>query len=409
MKTLTLSLLAASGMAFTTLAIAQPEFDRVEKGRYLAIVGDCAACHTASADKPFAGGVPINTPFGTLVGANITPDIATGIGAWSYDDFKRAMSEGIGHGDKRLYGAMPFTAYTKVTDADNRAIWSYLQTLTPISQQIDSNQLPFPFRIRTSLMVWNWMNFEKGEYRQDPGKSEEWNRGAYLVQGLGHCGTCHTPKNILGGDKNTHFLAGAKVENWWAPNITAENHEGIGRWSIGEIKDYLRTGVNRYDAASGPMAEEVINSSRHWKESDLQAVAVYLKSLKPGDSSQQKTPQALQTNNAQMQTGKAIYFDRCSACHTSAGKGAPGIFPQLADNPLINAAQPTSLMLVVLAGSRAVGTPARPTAPAMPAFADTMTDEQVADVLTYIRNSWGNAAPAVSASEVSRMRNSLKE
>ncbi|WPM86212.1 cytochrome c [Apirhabdus apintestini] len=132
------------------------------------------------------------------------------------------------------------------------------------------------------------MNFEKGEYRQDPGKSEEWNRGAYLVQGLGHCGTCHTPKNILGGDKNTHFLAGAKVENWWAPNITAENHEGIGRWSIGEIKDYLRTGVNRYDAASGPMAEEVINSSRHWKESDLQAVAVYLKSLKPGDSSQQK-------------------------------------------------------------------------------------------------------------------------
>ncbi|NDJ58139.1 c-type cytochrome [Enterobacteriaceae bacterium 4M9] len=406
MKKLAFSLLTLSCLAASTQALAQPEFDQVEKGRYLATVGDCAACHTANAQKPFAGGVPIKTPFGTLVGANITPDDETGIGKWTYDDFKRAMSEGIGHDGKRLYGAMPFTAYTKVTDEDNRAIWAYLQTLTPVHQQVETNLLPFPFSVRTSLIGWNWLNFDKGEYQPDATKSAEWNRGAYIVQGLGHCGTCHTPKNILGGDKNSQFLTGAEVENWWAPNITGANHDGIGRWSVQEIKDYLRNGMNRYDSASGPMAEEVKNSSQHWNESDLQAVAVYLKSLKGDDNA---PPEALKADNPQMVSGKAIYFDRCSACHTSSGKGEKNIFPQLADSALINAEEPVSLMRVVLAGSRGVDTPAHPTAPAMPSFAATMTDQQIADVLTYIRNSWGNAAPAVSTSEVEKMREKLKD
>lgn len=406
MKKLAFSLLALSCLAASAPALAQPEFDQVEKGRYLATVGDCAACHTANPDKPFAGGVAIKTPFGTLVGANITPDDATGIGQWTYDDFKRAMSEGVGHEGKRLYGAMPFTAYTKVTDEDNRAIWAYLQTLTPVRQQVETNLLPFPFNVRMSLIGWNWLNFDKGEYQPDLSKSAEWNRGAYIVQGLGHCGTCHTPKNIIGGDKNSQFLEGAEVENWWAPNITGANHDGIGRWSVQEIKDYLRNGMNRYDIASGPMAEEVKHSSQHWNEADLQAVAVYLKSLK----GEEKAPPApLKADNPQMVTGKAIYFDRCSACHTSSGKGEKNIFPQLADSPLINAHEPVSLMRVVLAGSRGVDTPAHPTAPAMPSFAATMTDEQIADVLTYIRNSWGNAAPAVSTSEVQKMREKLKE
>ncbi|WP_058911307.1 cytochrome c [Entomohabitans teleogrylli] len=400
-----LSLLALS-CAFASQALAQPEFDQVEKGRYLATVGDCAACHTADPAKPFAGGIAIKTPFGTLVGANITPDTATGIGNWTYDDFRRAMSEGIGHDGKRLYGAMPFTAYTKVTDEDNRAIWAYLQTLQPINNPVETNQLPFPFSVRTSLMVWNWMNFDKGVYQPDMTKSAEWNRGAYLVQGLGHCGTCHTPKNILGGDKNDLFLQGAEVENWWAPNITANSHEGVGRWTIQEIKDYLRTGVNRYDIASGPMAEEVKHSSHAWSDADLQAVAVYLKSL---GKTEGKGPEPLPADNPQMVTGKAIYFDRCSACHTSSGKGEKNIFPQLASSPLINAREPVSLMRVVLAGSRGVDTDSRPTAPAMPSFAATMTDQQIADVLTYIRNSWDNAAPAVSASDVQAMREKLQE
>lgn len=406
MKRLALSLLAVSCLAASAQALAQPEFDQVEKGRYLATIGDCAACHTADPDKPFAGGVALKTPFGTLVGANITPDKETGIGNWSYDDFRRTMSEGIGHGGKRLYGAMPFTAYTKVSDEDNRAIWAYLQTLTPVKQHVETNQLPFPFSVRTSLIGWNWLNFDKGEYQPDMSKSAEWNRGAYIVQGLGHCGTCHTPKNVLGGDKNDQFLQGAEVENWWAPNITAANHDGIGRWSVQDIKDYLRTGVNRYDIASGPMAEEVKNSSQHWNDDDLQAVAVYLKSLKQDN---EQPPAPLKPEEPQMVTGKAIYFDRCSACHTSSGKGVQHIFPQLADSSLINAKEPVSLMRVVLAGSRGVDTPHRPTAPAMPAFAATMTDSQIADVLTYVRNSWGNAAPAVSASDVQKMREKLKE
>lgn len=398
-----LSLLALSGLA-SFCAQAQPEFDQVEKGRYLATVGDCTACHTSDPQKPFAGGVEISTPFGKLVGANITPDSETGIGNWTYDDFKRAMSEGIGHGGKRLYGAMPFTAYTKVTDEDNRAIWAYLQTLEPIHNPVETNLLPFPFNIRTSLIGWNWLNFDKGVYKPDMSKSAEWNRGAYLVQGLGHCGTCHTPKNMIGGDKNDNFLEGTEIENWWAPNITAANHQGIGRWSEQDIKDYLRTGVNRYDIASGPMAEQVKNSSQFWKEEDLQAVAVYLKSLGVKD---ENVPQPIKGDDKQMLAGRHIYFDRCSACHGSTGKGEKNIFPQLANNALINAPEPVSLAHVVLAGSRGVDTDARPTAPAMPSFADIMTAEEIANVLTYIRNSWGNSAPAVKESDVKKMRERL--
>lgn len=398
-----LSLLALSGLA-SFCAQAQPEFDQVEKGRYLATVGDCTACHTTDPAKPFAGGVEISTPFGKLVGANITPDSETGIGNWTYDDFKRAMSEGIGHGGKRLYGAMPFTAYTKVTDEDNRAIWAYLQTLTPVHNPVETNLLPFPFSMRTSLIGWNWLNFDQGEYKPDLSKSAEWNRGAYLVQGLGHCGTCHTPKNMIGGDKNDRFLQGTEIENWWAPNITAANHEGIGRWNEQDIKDYLRTGVNRYDIASGPMAEQVKNSSQFWKEEDLQAVAVYLKSL---GVKEEKVPEPLKGDDPTMIAGRHIYFDRCSACHGSSGKGEKDIFPQLASNSLVNAPEPVSLAHVVLAGSRGVDTDARPTAPAMPSFASNMTDEEIATVLTYIRNAWGNAAPAVSASDVKKMRERL--
>lgn len=406
MKKLAFTLFGLSCLAASVQALAQPDFDQIEKGRYLAVLGDCAACHTADPAKPYAGGVAIGTPFGKLVAANITPDDDTGIGKWSYEDFKRAMTEGVGHNGKRLYGAMPYTNYTKISDDENRAIWAYLQTQTPVHQQVETNLLPFPFNVRTSLLFWNWLNFDKGEYKPDLSKSAEWNRGAYLVQGLGHCTGCHTPKNLLGGDKGSQYLEGMEMENWWAPNITGASHDGIGRWSVQEVKDYLRDGVNRYDSASGPMADVVKHSTQFWNDADLQATAVYLKSLQDKDK---QPPAALKADNPQMVTGKAIYFDRCSACHASSGAGATNIFPQLANNPLINAQQPTSLMHVVLAGSRAVDTPARPTAPAMPAFAATMTNDQVADVLTYIRNSWGNAASAVSAGDVKDIRKSLKE
>lgn len=379
-------------------------FEQIDKGRYLTTLGDCAACHTVPGGKPFAGGVTLRTPFGDLLGANITPDAETGIGRMTLEQFQKVMSEGQVPGGYHLYGAMPFTAYTKVTKQDNEAIYAYLQTLEPVRHDVETNQLPFPFSVRTSLYVWNALNFTQGEFMPNPHKSEEWNRGAYIVEGLGHCGTCHTPKNILGGDKNDQFLQGATLQDWHAPNITADPHRGIGSWSEDDIVSYLKTGANRFDTASGPMAEEIENSSQHWSDADLKAVAAY---LKDGSQKDAKAPEPISVSDPRMVAGREIYADRCSACHTPNGTGVPKLFPQLAKAPLVNADDSTSLMRVVLAGSKASGTHAAPTGPIMPSFAWNLSDADVANVLTYVRNSWGNAAPAVEDDDVKTLRTAL--
>jgi mono/diheme cytochrome c family protein len=376
----------------------------VEKGRYVAILGDCTACHTTPGGKPFAGGVVIDTPFGKLVGANITPAPGTGIGGWSFEDFAKVMSEGHSPGNKRLYGAMPYTAYTKVSREDNLALWAYLQTLEPVDQPVETNQLPFPLNQRLALVGWNWLNFDQGEYAPDPKRSAQWNRGAYLVQGLGHCGTCHTPKNVTGGDDNDRFLQGANLQEWVAPNITADSHLGVGRWTDQELFEYLKTGTNRFDIASGPMAEAVEHSLQHWKDDDIKAVVAY---LRDGNRPTVVSP-AVAADSPAMASGKALYADRCSACHTPTGEGIPGLFPRLASAPLINSADPASLIRVVLAGNRAGSTDAAPTGPAMPALGWNLSDQQVADVVTYIRNSWGNAAEAVNAGTVKDVRGQLQ-
>ncbi|MDO6406756.1 c-type cytochrome [Pantoea phytobeneficialis] len=405
MKTLTSLSLAALLATASFVAQAQPEYDQISRGSYIATLGDCTACHTTDATQPFAGGVKLQTPFGTLVGANITPDPATGIGNWNYDDFKRAMTAGIGHGGKRLYGAMPFTAYTKMSDADLRDLWAWMQTLQPIHHEVETNQLPFPFNIRSSLMVWNWINFDKGEFQPHPDKSAQWNRGAYLVEGPGHCGTCHTPKNLLGGDKGGQFLTGEVVEGWYAPNLTNSDHSGLGKWTTEDIVSYLRTGVNRFDIASGPMADAVSHSTQHWRDDDLQAVATYLKG---GDKQSEKVPQPLPASDERMQLGAQIYASKCSACHSPGGRGEQNIFPQLKDNPLLNQSDATSLIRVVAAGSRGVNTDIRPTAPAMPSFAGVLGNDQIAAVVTYIRNSWGNAAAPVDATAVQKVKDNLQ-
>lgn len=411
MKKLTSFSLGLLALAVSALAHAggNGDYSQIERGRYLATVGDCAACHTSGVQgsKPYAGGVSIETPFGLLEGANITPDPDTGIGKWTFDDFQRAMSHGIGHDGVRLYGAMPFTAYTKVTRQDNRAIWEYLQTLQPVHNTVTSNQLPFPFNIRTSLIVWNWLNFDQGAFIPDLKKSADWNRGAYIVAGLGHCGTCHTPKNLLGGDKDSQYLQGGVVEGWMAPDITVNHHAGIGKWTIDDITAYLKDGANRYDMASGPMAEEVKNSSNRWTDADLKAVAVYLKDS--GHDSGNQAPEPIKANDSSMIAGQAIYADRCSACHSPHGTGEEGLFPRLADSPLIVSNNATSLIHVVLAGSRPVDTDAAPTAPGMPSFGGNLSDADVANVLTFIRNSWGNSASAVSSGDVKDLRDKLRE
>ena len=379
-------------------------FEVIEHGRYMATAADCTACHTAKGGQPFAGGGALETPFGTLLAPNITPDVATGIGGWTDDQFVNAVRAGIGHGGIHLYPAMPYTYYTKLTREDVIAIRAYLDTVQPVRNLVRANQLPFPFNQRETMVGWNELYFTPGELKPDPGKSAEWNRGAYLVEGAEHCGLCHTPKNPLGGDENSHAMQGSVLQSWYAPNLTGSRRIGTGDWTVDDIALYLKTGRNRYDIASGPMADAVTHSTSHLTDADLRAIAVYLKGLPPDGG---VAPQPVSARDPAMQRGQTIYNNQCVACHTTEGAGIPGLFPRLSGAPLVQQAQATSLIRVVLEGSRAVATDGAPTGPAMPSFAWRLSDAEVAAVVTYIRNSWGNAASPISAGAVSGMRQAL--
>ncbi len=379
-------------------------FEQIERGAYLALVSDCQACHTEPGGPPYGGGRAIETPFGNVLAPNLTPDKQTGIGNMTDDEFVDALTKGTSRGGEHLYPAMPYTYLTKMSREDALAIRAYLDTALPVQNQVKSNQLPFPFNIRASMVAWNTLFFTPGQYKPDPSKSAEWNRGAYLVEGPMHCGMCHTPKNFLGGDETSHSLTGYSLQGWFAPDITEEGRRGLGQWSIEDIVVYLKTGHNRFSAASGPMGEEVTRSSSRLLDSDLRAVAVYLKDrAAPAESS----PTAVAAEKPAMKMGAAIFGDECAPCHTPAGKGIPSLFPDLAGSPAIQSREPTSILRVILDGTRSVGTSGAPTAPAMPGFRRLLNDDEVAAVATYIRNAWGNAAPAVSASDVKDMRQSL--
>jgi mono/diheme cytochrome c family protein len=396
--------IAALGIALTGAASAQDSqsFDRIERGRMLAVLGDCAACHTAPGGEPFAGGLALQTPFGTLVAPNITPDRDTGIGNMTNDEFLAALHDGRGQNGRRLYPAMPYPTYTKMTDDDVLAIRAYLGTVAPVSNRVIVNQLPFPFSIRLAMAFWNRLNFTPGRFQPNPQKSAEWNRGAYIVEGPAHCGTCHTPKNLLGGDKTGRPLAGAALQGWFAPNITPNARQGIGNWSKDELARYLKSGTNSWTLASGPMADAVSHSTSKMTDEDIAAIATYLKDGDTGESA--ADPVAIAANDSAMRAGAAIYKDACAACHKDAGTGEIHLFPRLAGSALVQSDDPTTLARVVLQGTRAVATSGAPTAPAMPAFDWRLDDGEVAAVLTYIRNSWGNAASAVSASAIANRR-----
>jgi mono/diheme cytochrome c family protein len=376
-------------------------FSAVQRGRYLATAADCAACHTKPGGKPFAGGVALQTPFGTLVGPNITPDLTAGIGSWTDDEFLSALREGRGHGGIRLYPAMPYPAYTKMTSEDALAIRLYLETIDPAPDKIKANQLPFPFDVRSTMIVWNAINFTPGRAAPDPSKTAQWNRGRYLVDALGHCGTCHTPKTIMGADESSAYLQGALLQDWYAPNITADPRKGIGSWSIGDIVNYLKTGTNPYTLASGGMGEEVVHSSSLMTGDDLRAIAVYLLSLEPAAG---ESPRPLNATDARMTAGQAVYKDNCAACHNDTGTGAAGLFPRLAGSPAVQSDDPTTLIHTVLFGAKAAATPGAPTGPAMPSFAWRLSDAQAASVVTYIRNALGNAASVVSPDQIRTVR-----
>jgi mono/diheme cytochrome c family protein len=391
-----------ASLMMPAVALADPDsYGEVARGKALAISGDCVACHTAPGGVPFAGGLALQTPFGPIMTPNITADTTTGIGSWSADDFAKAMHEGRRPGGVYLYPAFPYPYYTKVTRADTDAIYAYLRSLPPVVNRVNRNTLPFPFNIRLSMIGWNALFFTSGGFVAEPGRSDEFNRGAYLVEGLGHCGACHTPLNTFGANKPSQYLQGSQIDYWTAPNITNDRLAGLGKWSVDETVQYLKTGQTRGSIASGPMKDVVENSTSKMPDADLRAIAVYLKERgAEGPAARQPLP----PSDARMRIGEAIFVDTCAACHKRNGEGVVHLFPRLAGNVIATQDDPTSLIRIILTGGRGAATDATPTAPAMPSLGYRLGDEQVAAVVTYVRNSWGNAAAPVTAEMVKALR-----
>jgi mono/diheme cytochrome c family protein len=379
----------------------------VATGEYLARAGDCVACHTAPEGKLFAGGRAMPTPFGTLYTSNITPDPETGIGKWNAEQFYATMHIGRFPDGGLLYPAMPFGSYTKVTRNDSDAIFAYLKTIPPVRIQRRAHDLRFPYNNRSLILGWRTLFFREGEYKPDPTKSDEWNRGAYLVEGLGHCGMCHTAINALGGSSESQAFEGGLIpmQNWYAPSLTSNKEAGLGDWSIKDISDLLRTGVSNRGAVYGPMAEVVYNSLQYLTDEDTRAMAVYLKGLAQGgapETTVSRVPTA--ESSLLMSLGKAVYDAQCASCHGSQGQGKPPHYPVLAGNQSIQMTSAVNAIRMVLNGGYPPGTAGNPMPYGMPPFAVSLSDNEIAAVVTYIRTSWGNRGSAVTASQANELR-----
>lgn len=402
-------IIAAAGAAISIGGIAPAAaqdtvFTQVERGRYALITGNCQGCHTAAGEEPFAGGRGLETPFGTIYTPNITFDPETGLGRWTRDDFWRAMHEGIAPDGSRLYPAFPYPHFSRMPRDEIDALYDYLSTLPRVKKMKPENELPWPLSWRFSLAGWRLLFFEPKPFRPDPDKSDEWNRGAYLVEGPAHCAGCHTEKNMAGADKESRHLMGGQLENWAAPDIRGGANGGLAHWSEDDIVEFLKTGRNVHTAAFSIMSEVIDYSTQHMRDDDLRAIAVYLKDLE----GEERTPPR-QPDESVMEAGAAIYFDNCSACHVSDGSGVPRFFAPLAGSGKVNNEDATTVIRVILQGARAVPTRVHPTPFTMPAFHWKLTDEQVAAVATYVRSSWGNIGGSVSAADVADLRERLAD
>jgi mono/diheme cytochrome c family protein len=381
--------------------------DLIARGKYLAQAGDCVACHTAPAGKLFAGGRAMPTPFGTLFTSNVTPDNETGIGKWTTDQFYSMMHTGRMPDGGLLYPAMPFASYTKVTRQDSDAIFAFLRSVPAVNQKNRPHDLKFPYSNRSLIIGWRTLFFTEGEYKPDPAKSDEWNRGAYLVQGLGHCGMCHTAINALGGSSESQAFEGGLIpmQNWYAPSLTSNREGGLGDWSIEDISDLLRTGVAKRGAVYGPMAEVTYNSLQYLTEADTRSMAIYLKSLADRSVADRSLPTTTAAESSLLlRLGHTIYDEKCASCHGAQGEGKPPHYPPLAGNQSIEMASAVNPIRMVLNGGYPPGTAANPMPHGMPPFAQSLSDDEVAAVVTYIRVSWGNRGTAVSAKEANELR-----
>jgi mono/diheme cytochrome c family protein len=379
----------------------------VKQGEYLAQAGDCVACHTSPTGKLFAGGRAMPTPFGTLFTSNITPDNDTGIGKWTADQFYSMMHTGRTPDGGLLYPAMPFASYTKVTRADSDAIFAFLRSVPAVKRQNRPHDLDFPYNNRSLIFGWRTLYFTEGEYTPDTTKSDEWNRGAYLVHGLGHCSMCHTAINALGGSSEARAFEGGLIpmQNWYAPSLTSNKEGGLGDWSIEEISDLLRTGVSRRGAVYGPMAEVTYNSLQYLTKDDTRAMAVYLKSLADRAAPERtvSTTSAAESSLL-LRLGRSVYDDKCASCHGLQGEGKPPHYPPLAGNQSIQMSSAVNPIRMVLNGGYPPGTVGNPMPHGMPPFAQSLSDDEVAAIVTYIRVAWGNRGAAVSAKEANELR-----
>jgi mono/diheme cytochrome c family protein len=401
---------------------ARPPAELLARGAYLAKAADCAGCHTAAAHgAPYAGGLEMTSPFGTIVSSNITPDRETGIGAYTYEDFAKALREGVARGNKPLYPAMPYPAFAKITDDDLHALYAYMMHgVPPVQHRPPETKVPFPFNQRWALRLWRAVFAPKQPFQPRAGRAADWNRGAYLVQSLGHCGSCHSPRGIgyqeRGYDESAKtFLSGGINDNWFAPNLRADPGSGLGRITQEDLAAFLKTGHGAGTVAYGSMVQTVEDSLQYLTDGDLRSIAVYLKTLPATGTADGvfdpalAQPGRLKTRAPDIppEQGAAVYAGFCAQCHGETGKGVPAAFPALAGNPAVISEDTTSLIRLLVEGGNSPATVHGPPRQPMPPFAGRLTDVQIAQVLTFVRASWGNDARPVTANDVASLRGSL--
>jgi mono/diheme cytochrome c family protein len=385
-------------------------------GEYLARAGDCVACHSVPGGKAFAGGLKMGSPLGAIYSTNITPDPETGIGNYTLEDFDRALRQGIAKDGHRLYPAMPYPSYAKLTDEDVKALYDFfMKDVPPVRQANKPNEIPSLLSFRWPLALWDVVFTTSGSYVNKPEHGAVWNRGAYLVQGLGHCGACHTPRGIAFQEKaldegNPAFLSGALLDAWLAANLRGDQRTGLGQWSQADLVEFLKTGHNRDGTAFGSMIDVVNNSTPYLSDSDITAIAVYLKSL--ASSGQQPAYTYDDATTAELrgghsaEPGAAIYAGNCASCHGLDAKGFAPYLPPLAGNPTVLGEDPASLINLVLNGSVPLVVKGTPDAYRMPQFRLKLSDQEIADVLSFIRKGWGNQAGRVTSAQVADLRKS---
>jgi mono/diheme cytochrome c family protein len=380
-----------------------PSAAKLARGAYLARAGDCAACHTARGGASDAGGPAIDTPFGRLFAPNITPERTTGIGNWSADDFWNALHNGRAPGGRLLYPAFPYPNYTRITRPDADALYTYLRSVPPVQAARRANALRFPYNQQATLALWRLLWFRPGVFTPAPEHDAQWNRGAYLVEGPGHCAACHSARNGFGA--SAPGLGGGLIPmlGWYAPSLTSDREAGLGDWEQRDVVDLLHTGVSRRATVFGPMAQVVTQSLQHLNEDDVRAMAVYLQSL-PAGAQPAAEPVADPRVADLLMLGKKVYQDRCVDCHGATGAGHPPAYPPLAGNRALTMDDAVNPIRVVLNGGFAPGTAGNPRPYGMPAFGPVLGDEEVAAVVSYLRASWGNHANPVGTAQVNRYR-----